>query len=463
MDKMRRDLEREQSRKLASAREELKRNLASHDRDAQRKYGEMLREYGENVKEDAMRIKLEMDAKYRELAAQTERYEREWKERLREMEFEARLHKSEASARERMSGDEAVRSIENAAKIYAAVDSTPHRLFYPNRINAFYGALKDAADLHRMGLHEAAAAISISVRSGVERFGYDVRDKQYEWARSFSVLKARVGAAHLRLGSELLEWVRCANPAETRQIRKFSPEEKRRAEIEMDYWSKGVYSKSRAEIDRLGSLIAHIIKVGPDSYLKRKDAVGTDELVRMLGRVNETEMALDELGDLCETRYEASCIRKQWGDKIIDFFEGEINFEWLPDESGWREADEETASGETFREYVKLAHPEETSAQDTREWLALAFHNRAGSKVFVCLIPEERGQSVINRVLLYVDHAGNDPDFAREIYSHLMESLGVSEEDGVVALVEDISRVSMSLDPSYRSAGLSLEKLLKNH
>jgi hypothetical protein len=461
MDRVRRNLEQEQRRKLENARDQLKRDLAAREGDVRRKYDEMLREYEKNVKEDAVRARLEMDGKYRELAAQTERHEREWKERLREMEERARQYRSEAAARQNVSRGEAIRLIEDAAKIYAAVDATPHRLFYPNRIDVFYGALKDAADLHKAGLYEAAAAISISARSGAERLGYDVRDKQGEWARSFSFLKARVGTLHLRLEGELTEWLRHVNPGETRRFKDLSPEDRRRCETEADYWSKGVYSQSRAEIDRLGSLIAHVIKIGPGEYLKGKDAVGTGELDRLIGRADETGGALDKLGGLFKTRYDASCQRKGWGDAIVDFFTREINFEWLPDESGWREADAEAMSSRTFTEYVRLAYPDVTPAQDTREWLGLAFRNEAGSRIFVYIVPEEQGQRVVNRVWLYVDHIGNDSDFAREIYAHLLESLGLSKEDGVAALVEDVSQMSANPDPSYRSAGLSLEKLVR--
>jgi hypothetical protein len=457
MERMRRELELEQRRGLASAREELRRGMSDRDRDVHRRYDALLREYQDNVRADAARVKLEADAKYRELESAALRAEREWRERMDGVEEDARRYRSSAATRDRAAAEDAARSIEAAAEIYAEVDATPHGMFFPNRMNVFWDALRDAVDLRARGLHEAAAAISISTRSGVERLGYDVRDKHEEWLGLFSLLKARVGSLHLRLEAELAAWARLASPGETRGSRELSRDERRVRLAEIDYWSKGVYSEARRRVDEFGTFIAGVMRAGPDAYLRAGEAIGPDDLRRRLEMTDETGDALDRLGDLCETRYNQSCIRKQWGDAIVDFLEGEINLLWLPDESGWREADAATASGGTFREYMSAVYPGGATTQDAREWLGLAFENMAGRKIFVYIVPEERGQEVRNVVLIYAD---GDAEFAREIYAHVLESLSLAEEDGVVDLVCDISRMTMSPDPARRSAGLSLEKHL---
>jgi hypothetical protein len=456
MDRMRRELEQEQRRKLTAGRDELKRDLTRRDRVIRQQYDALLREYQNNVREDVARAKLEMDVKYRDLAAVVQRAEREWKERADSLAEEARQYRADVVSRERLSNQESAKSIEEAAEVYSRVDATPHRFFFPNRISAFFEALKDAVDLRKMGLHEAAAAISLSTRSGLERFGYDVRDKHDEWVRCFSRLKARVGSLHLRLEAELAEWtwrVVCAKNT--------PPDEKHRRVTEIDYWSKGVYLEARRGVDELGRIIARVMKAGAAEYLKDVSALGADELKQCAERADAIGGALDKLGELYKTRYDCSCQRMRWGETIIDFLEKEIDFLWLPSESGWREADGDTA--ETFRTYMSLTYPDGDALQDTREWLGLAFENMAGSKIFVYIVPEERAWEVRNKLLVYVDHVGNDPQFAREIYGHVLESLNLTEEDGSAALVFEASQMTMNPNPSCRSAGLSLEKHLRQH
>ena len=296
MDKMRRDLEQEQRRRLAAGRDELKRDLLEQDRVTRQKYDSLLRDYQNGVREDVMRARLETDAKYRELAAAVQRSEQEWKERSDRMAEEARQYRADAVKRERLSGEESARSIEEAAEVYSRVDATPHRFFFPNRMKAFFEALRDAVTLRKMGLHEAAAAISISARSGLERFGYDVRDKHGEWAGCFSLLKARVGSLHLRLEAELTEWARHVAPQRTPRVKE--PNERRERAVELDYWSRGVYSEARRSVDELGSFIARVLKTGVDEYLKGESALGTDALKQSAEKASAIGSALDQLGEL---------------------------------------------------------------------------------------------------------------------------------------------------------------------
>jgi hypothetical protein len=457
---MRKDLEREERRKLETSRNELRRDLEARDRSAQRKYESLLREYQNNVEKDVLDAKLAMDEEYRKLLRASREAEREWSERSRQMEETARKLKSDAAVRERVGSDEAAKTIDLAAKTYTGVEQTPHELFFPKRLKIFFDAIKEAAGLHKIGLNEAAAAISISTRSGIERLGYDVKDKQEEWMETFSLFKARVGLLHLRLEGEVLDWIRLTDDGRNvKKIKDLSAEERRRREVEIDYWSKGAYRTTRRGVDAFGGLIARIEKMGVNSYLKSDGAVGLEALRADIAETDRLSDAWNEVCDLYKARYAASCQRAQWGKSIVRFLSDEIDLVWRESESGYREAEGET--GETFKEYAKIQYGDENVTEDTREWLELVFENAAGTQVFLYIVPEEMKGEVNNHVLLYVDRSGSvTDDFAREITLHVLESLNMSEEDGVVTLFREISQLALSPDASLRSTGRALEKKL---
>jgi hypothetical protein len=459
MERMRRDLKEDERRKLEAYHRDLEKKLAARDREIAGKYDAKLREYQDNTRQDVARARLEMDGRYRELAAAVEKAEREWEKRSRALEDEARKLRAEAAGRDRAGRDEATGMIEEAGKVYSKIEETPHALFFPHRLGSFGGAIADAAELYKMGLFEASAAVSISARLGIERLGYDVRDKQFEWRELFSMLRARVGSLHLRLEGELLEWGRRSG-AEARSVREMSGEERELFKIEIDYWSRGVYMDLRRRVDKLGSMIAYVMKAGVDGYLKSDWAQSAGKIEEKIAETDELSDRLDRLGRVHESRCDASFERAQWGETIIDFLSGEINLTWLEDESGWKRADAETVETDAFKAYSNTHL--EGKDEDVREWLALSFENMAGSKIFVYIIPEERDGRVKNRALVYVDHqSGGESTLGRDIYRHILESLGKSEEDGVAVLVEDVSGLSASPDQTLRGAGLALKKRLQ--
>ncbi|MDR2174925.1 MAG: hypothetical protein LBO82_03195 [Synergistaceae bacterium] len=385
--------------------------------------------------------------------------ERRWEETSRALERQAAERRSESAARERVGSSEAARAIGEARRAYAEAEKTPHRLFFPNGLEAFGNALSDAEKLSKTGLNEAAAAVSISARSGIERLACDVADKRAEWRELFAMLKARVDALRLVLNGELSEWSRRGGETQgEKQEKKQEEERKKRCEIEIDYWSWGAFGELKRKTDELAALIESAAKAGEDEYLKSPGALGIDELREKIASADELSGRIGELGNLHELRCDASWERREWADAIIGFLTDEINLDWLEEESGWRRADESVRAGGPFREYVKLQYGDENIAEDARDRLELVFRNMAGRKVFVYLVPEERGAGVKNRVLLYADSDGGEPFFGREILSHVRESLNKDEESGIFALIGDVSGLLAHPDPAVRDAGRSLER-----
>jgi hypothetical protein len=245
-------------------------------------------------------------------------------------------------------------------------------------------------------------------------------------------------------------------------------DEKRRGVVEIGYWSRGVFLDVRRRVDALGGLIGKITRMGVEPYLKSEGAADAEGLRSRIAETDTLGDALDDLGDLYKARYAASCERSRWGETLVNFLSDEINLTWLEDESGFRErdrergADERTLEEASFKDYMKLQYPNEETTQDTREWLELVFVSAALTRIFVYIVPEERGKEVRNRVMLYVDYGGSETaEFAREIRNHVLESLRVSEDEGVVVLVSDLSRLTSSPDAALRRTGLSLENKLK--
>jgi hypothetical protein len=452
---MRKDLERDERRKLEAARNELRKDLEAHDRSAQRKYEALLREYQRNVDRDVLDAKLEMDAKYREVLRSAREAERKWTERAQQMEEAARNLRNEAAGRERVGKNEAERALELAKKTRSRVGEMPHEFFFPKRLEIFSGAIDSANELHKTGLNEAAAAISVSTRFGIERLGYDVKEKTDEWVDLFALFRMRVGLLNLRLESEITDWVRFVG---RNDVGSLDAEEIRRRATEIDYWSKGVYATTRRRVDELGALIAGIDRTGVTACMKSGSALDPETLKADMAETDRLSDALNGACDVYRARYSASCQRAQWGEAIVSFLTDEINLRWLEEESGFRNVDE-ALEDSTFKDYVKLQYGDESVTEDSREWLELAFENAAGGRVFLYIVPEEREREVHNKILLYVD--GNGDGFAREIYLHVLESLQISGEDGVVTLLHDVAQLTQNSDMTLRSTGKALEEKLK--
>ncbi|MDR2136847.1 MAG: hypothetical protein LBO68_01040, partial [Synergistaceae bacterium] len=407
-----------------------------------RRYEESLREYQGEVDGKILDLRLHEDEEYRKLTDALQAAEREWAEKNDELErLIADLRKGRLE-KDRMDEAEALRSVEVALRACERVGETPHELFFPKRLDLFGNAIKDAESLQKMGMNEAAAAISISTRFGVERLGYDVNDLRDEWEHRFLTFQEKIGTLLNALEKELSAWAReregkdaasndlggLGGLSKMDEISNMGKMEKRMRSIEVDYWSKGEFLEIKRRAEKYGQWIDGVKTMGIDKYLKTEGALGLDALNADILKAGELSLALTKLSGLYKARYRASCQREDWGTALIDFMTGEIDLTLIEGESGYRRASEEVLQSSCFRDYVRQTYGEDVT-EDTREWLELTFENAMNTRIFVYIVPTEKNGEVKNDVMLYTDHNGSrDGTFDLEIYHHVLEALSFSED-----------------------------------
>ncbi|GHV35816.1 hypothetical protein FACS1894187_09360 [Synergistales bacterium] len=452
---------RQMEAELQSLTERLRRERSEMDR--VRRDIERENQQNKNSTAQALNnLKRDMETRHRELLRQTQDTRRELDERSRRLEKEAGKIKNENAARERVSDEEARKSIDLAFRVYVEIDKTPHKLFFPSRLNIFHGAIDEAENLRKMGMNEAASAVSVSARFNIERLGLDVKDKQEEWESLFASLCEKTKELRFRLEDERLEWTRFIGGRE-------DTARSRARSVEIDYWSMGDYFALRRDLRAIEDSIAPAVGMGLKAYLRSGAAVGADALRTRIDETEKLNIRFDSVRGAYKIRYQASCQRAKWAESIVDFLTGDVDLIWLKGESGWRQADFSGMSDDdkkTFREYMKFQYKfqykdeygdeydDEMITEDTRESLTLVFKNSAGARVVISVTPKEHLEDFaasdtleasepvnrsLNRVLLYVEGGADTKDLSRELHSHTIESLSKEEyvDEQTVALVQE--------------------------
>jgi hypothetical protein len=465
-------------RRIEKELQDLNARLQEHKRQTsqmRRQYEKSLGEYQGEVDQKILDLRLREDEEYRKLTDALHAAEGEWAGKNAELERLIAELRRGRTEKEQTDAAEALRSVEIALRAWERVEKTPHGLFFPKRLDLFGSAIKDAENLQKMGMNEAAAAISISTRFGVERLGYDVIDLRDEWEHRFSSFGEKIGALLNALEKELSAWAlesggRAENERRETALGSTRDEEKNRLTIEVDYWSKGNFLEMKRRAEKYGQWIHEVKAAGVDRYLKTEGALGLGALNADILEADRLSLALTKLSGLYKARYRASCQREDWGTALIDFMTGEIDLTLIESESGYRRASEEVLQSACFQDYVRQTYGEDVT-EDTREWLELTFENAMRTRIFVYIVPTERdgekdGEKdgeVKNEVMLYTDHNGSrDGTFDREIYRHALEALSFNEDEGVVHFAEDPESLVCDRTDIFYGVGRSLKERLQN-
>jgi len=197
--RMRQNLANENLRKLQQYQSEMQSNLDQHDKEVQREYERLLNEYQRSANEEIQEQQLKMDIEYQKLLISMQQKEQEWMEKSKQLENLIAELKKNTSEKEHVSAQEADRYTTEAALAYKDVEKKPHEKFFPKRILTFYNAIREARTLFKSGLNEAAIAISISAKSGLNRLGFEIDDEFEQWKIRYSVFKGKVALLHLNL------------------------------------------------------------------------------------------------------------------------------------------------------------------------------------------------------------------------------------------------------------------------
>lgn len=455
--RMRQNLANENLRKLQQYQSEMQSNLDQHDKEVQREYERLLNEYQRSANEEIQEQQLKMDIEYQKLLISMQQKEQEWMEKSKQLENLIAELKKNTSEKEHVSAQEADRYTTEAALAYKDVEKKPHEKFFPKRILTFYNAIREARTLFKSGLNEAAIAISISAKSGLNRLGFEIDDEFEQWKIRYSVFKGKVGLLHLKFGDELKTW---KNFSQNNSF-EVKDEEKEKLHKEIDFWTKGEWVKVNTRLSEFGREIAKVEKLGMTEYLKQEDSVSSEQIKAYIEELDEMIRHYENLSQLFKSRFLSSCERAEWGESIIDFMVDEINLDWIEEDSHYRiiENGQETPE---YSSYMNLKYGSYYDKEDIRDWLELVFDNPMETRIYIYVVPYEKDVNVENRLVIYIDYEGaENEDYSRQIYEHIKESIRLEDDDGIINFATDVNQLTTNMNTTLRETGKSLEKKIR--
>ena len=455
--RMRQNLANENLRKLEQYQSEMQNNLDQHDEDVQREYERLLNEYQRSANEEIQDQQLKMDIEYQKLLMNMQQKEQEWIEKSKQLESLISELKKNGTDKERVSSQEADRYTTEAALAYKEVEKKPHEKFFPKRILTFYDAIREARTLFKSGLNEAAIAISISAKSGLNRLGFEIDDELEQWKMQYNIFKSKVGLLHLKMGDELKNWKNYSQ----NQSSEVDDNEKEQLHKEIDFWSKAEWSSMNNRLAEFGREIAKIENLGFDEYLKQENSISTDKIREDIEEIDKMIHRYEELSQLYKARFNASCERAEWGEAIIDFLVDEINLVWIEEESHFKLIEQERETAE-YISYMNLKYGSNFEKEDIRDWLELVFENPMETCIYIYIVPYEKDVNVENRLVIYIDYEGaENEDYSRQIYNHVKESIRLEEDDGIINFATDVNQLTTNMNTTLRETGKSLEKKIR--
>lgn len=455
--RMRREMADENLRKLRAYEKEMESGLKAHDKETQKQYKKLLEEYERSVDAEVADRTLMMNEQYQKLVAQVKKTEKEWQEKNRQLQEAVEKLKTDTANKEKVSSAEAASYNYEAGLAYKEVDKKPHEKFFPKRMQSFLSAISDARELAKKGLNEAAVAIYISARSGLNRLGFDIDEKFDEWVRLYKVFKEREMALRQKHKGELREWFSFTE--QPVPAGKLSTEEFDHASLSLNYWTEGVFSRVGDRLTKLEQEIAKVESRGPEEYLKQEESMDIDALKAATDELKTLDSDLDKSFVLYRQRYTAACERADWGEKIIDFLENELNLTWIESESNFKATEAEVSDSDGYRKYMTMQYGSDYEKVDTRQWLELTFVNSVGTTIFVYIVPYEKGEKVENRIVLYIDYSGaENEEYSRHIYRHICESINLQTDDGIINFATNVEQLSSNTNATLRETGKSIER-----
>lgn len=443
-------------RALDNYQRDMRRALSEHDRDTQAEYERLLTRYQRSLSEDVQLELAQMDANYSRLVQDVQRSEAALLAKNQELEQAIQAIRSDVSRRNEGSSQEAKQYILDATASFKGVEQKPHEKFMPKRLVVFYNAIKDGQDLFRAGLYEAAIAVAISAKAGIERLGFNIDDKVDEWDKQYELFMYKLSYLQGKIQQELTDWQKYIGETSNK------PEERKTRLTEINYWSKGVFAEVFKEYKQLELIAKDIATKGKAAYLKQPDGLDTDQLKECIASIDKLEAIWRTMIDLYKNRYSASCERAMWGESIIDFLMDEINLLWHEELTGFRDASEEDKVKTDFTEYVKMQFGDELVTEDTREWLRIVFENSSENYIYIYILPVEAHSMVNNKIVLHIDYHGAEQEaYSKDIYQHICEAIEFTDDNtGLVNYASDINALKFSNEKLLSETAKDIERQL---
>lgn len=437
---------------------DMQRAVREHDTKTQKEYERLLSEYQRKLDGNVQSELSGMSADYQRLLQDVKRNEAELERKNQELQQAIQAIRNDVSRRNEGSSQEARQYLLNATGVFRTVEVKPHEKFTPKRLRIFYNAIKDGQELYKAGLYEAATAVAISAKSGLERLSYTIDDKMVEWDRQYELFIMKLNYLSAKVQQELSEWEEYIQESSKNDSKK-----RKEHLVEINYWTRGEFADLVKAMNRYRAIAKSISETGKEEYLKKEDSANTDDLKEYIKEIGKLDEQLSVMSQLYKLRYSASCERADWGEAIIDFLTEEINLDWKEEMTGYRKASAEVLKSKDFVEYIKSRFNDESVTEDTREWLKLVFENASGNQIYIYLLPVEAKQNVENRIIIHIDYGGAEQElYSRDIYQHVCEAINYSDESGgIVNYAADLEQLKLSTNKAYSDTAKDLEQMRK--
>ena len=453
----RRKIAEQNKQAIRNYQEDMKRAVREHDEKSKKEYERMLKDYQRGLDRDMQNEIADLNADYRRLLEDVRKSEEALARKTQEFEQAVQSVRDDLSRRNEGSSREAREYLLHATGEFHMIEKKPHEKFMPKRLQIFYNAIKDGQQLYKAGLFEAATAVAISAKSGLERLGYNIDDKVEEWDGQYDLFVMKLNYLAAKVQQELDDWEEYISEKSNDNA-----ELRKKHLVEINYWTRGEFAELVQDMNKYRKIAAEIQKIGKDEYLKKPESANTDELKEYIKEVEKIDKRLEGLHNVYKLRYTASCQRAEWGESIIDFLADEINLEWHEDMTGYRQATKEVLASKNFQDYVKITFDGEEVTEDTREWLKLVFENASENRIYVYLVPVENKSNVENRIIVHIDYNGAEQEiYSRDICQHICEVIKCDTESGIVNYTSDINALKLNTNKSFSDTAKDLENMKK--
>ena len=134
----------------------------------------------------------------------------------------------------------------------------------------------------------------------------------------------------------------------------------------------------------------------------------------------------------------------------------------MEDIGGFRPVEEDKMEKIDYKQYMEMQYGPGYDLVDTRDWLELIFENSMGTRILLYIVPYEKNTSVENRFILYIDYVGaEDLDYARQIFSHIVEALELKDAEEIVSFTNNVSDLTLNPNMELRATGRLIESRIR--
>lgn len=454
LDKCRRDMQ-EQQRKHEQALRELRQwytaELERLNREKDAAIAQMywtLREEDRQIAETAIqRVRDAANQQLLEIQQENERYRRVCEElnarMIRENEtmkqtLEEYLQKKQQDST--VQKEFAENLIDIADQVRLDLSELPLEHFSGEEYQHYCALLEDARTNLQNKMYQAAAAVASNARALLQGLAANLNVKIEEWNRYFSQWAGMcMGASEALNDATQLKQSSCLGQF------LLTP-------VEWDYWSKGSYSELRREMDQHLQTIATAQELGIRKYLKREDALKTQDLRNLIHTAYGYAPRVGVIATTVAAEFRFSDERFDVGGKILKMMEE--NCYWPVEDPDFPPPDGVTARKAWYRRYYDELNPDdpiisyEEETVDSLQYYELKLTYRGRDQIIIRIVPyRENDITVRNDFILAVELAGApDADILRDLQN--------ANADRVEALLASIFKQPRSvqrLDPTQMS------------